>query len=143
MTPNPITVSPDATLEEVARRMLEHQIGAVPVVTSEGQLLGLIREEDFLLQERPIPFSALRAPQLFGHWNDPDRLEEFYAHARTLKAGDVAREPEITATEDMLLSDLAERMVARNVRHVPVVRDGKLVGIVTRHDILKAVAQLR
>ncbi len=142
MTPNPLTVGPEATLEEVARLMLEHQIGAVPVVASDGRLLGLIREEDFLMQERPIPFSAFRAPHLFGRWIDPEQLEHLYAEARQLKTGDIAREPEVTATEETPLSELAERMVAHNVRHVPVLRDGRLVGIVTRHDILKAVARL-
>lgn len=143
MAPSPVTVGPDATLEQVARLMLEHQIGAIPVVAPDGQLIGLIREEDFLIQERPIPFSAFQAPQLFGRWIDPERLEQLYAEARSLKAGDIAREPEITATEEMTLSDLAERMVERDVRHVPVLRDGRLVGIVTRHDILKAVARSR
>lgn len=140
MTPHPITVRPDATLEQVAKLMLDHQIGAVPVVDSEGRLLGLIREEDFLARERPIPFSAFRAPQLFGRWVTPERLEEIYAEARSLQAGEVAHPPEVTVTEETPLSELAERMVAANVRHVPVLRDGKLVGIVTRHDVLKAVA---
>ncbi|MCX2728316.1 universal stress protein [Thermomicrobium sp. 4228-Ro] len=143
MTPDPVTVGPDATLEQVAGLMLEHQIGAIPVVTPDGTLLGLIREEDFLMEERPIPFSAFQAPHLFGRWIDPERLEQLYAEARTLKAGDIAREPVITATEDTPLSELAERMVEHDVRHVPVVRDGRLVGIVTRHDILKAVARFR
>jgi nucleotide-binding universal stress UspA family protein/predicted transcriptional regulator len=143
MTPDPITVEPDTPLERVAQLMLAHNIGAVPVVAADGRLLGLIREEDFLMQERPIPFSAFQAPQLFGKWVSPEKLDELYAQARNLKAGEVAREPELTATEEMTLSELAERMVERNVRHVPVVRDGKLAGIVTRHDILKAVARYR
>jgi CBS domain-containing protein len=143
MTPDPITVEPDTPLERVAQLMLAHNIGAVPVVAADGRLLGLIREEDFLMQERPIPFSAFQAPQLFGKWVSPEKLDELYAQARNLKAGEVAREPELTATEEMTLSELAERMVERNVRHVPVVRDGKVVGIVTRHDILKAVARYR
>ncbi|MCS7051131.1 MAG: universal stress protein [Thermomicrobium sp.] len=140
MTANPITVDPDTTLEQVAKLMLEHQIGAVPVVDAEGRLLGLIREEDFLARERPIPFSALRAPQLFGRWIDAETIDRIYAEARRLKAGEVARTPEVTVTEDTTLGALAERMVAANVRHVPVLREGKLVGIVTRHDVLKAVA---
>lgn len=140
MTPNPITVGPDATLEQVARLMLEHQIGAVPVVDAEGRFLGLIREEDFLAQERPIPFSAYRAPQLFGHWVGPEGIERIYEQARKLKAAQVAKPPEVVVTEDTPLGELAERMVAASVRHVPVLREGQLVGIVTRHDVLKAVA---
>ncbi|GBD19739.1 Universal stress protein [bacterium HR28] len=140
MTPNPITVGPDTTLEQVARLMLEHQIGAVPVVDAEGRLLGLIREEDFLAQERPIPFSAFRAPQLFGHWVGPEGIERIYEEARKLTASQVAHPAEVTASEDTTLSELAQRMVEANVRHVPVLRDGKLVGIVTRHDVLKAIA---
>ncbi len=143
MTPNPIVVGPEATLERVAEVMLKHQIGALPVVDSDGRLLGLIREEDFLAQERLIPFSVLRAPHLFGRWVTPERLEEVYAEVRQLEAREVARPPEITASEDMTLGELAARMVAADVRHVPVVHEGKLVGIVTRHDILKAVARSR
>lgn len=141
MTSNPITVGPDATLDEVAQLMLQHQIGAIPVVDADGRLLGIIREEDFLAQERPIPFSAFRAPHLFGHWVGDRGLEEIYAEARRLTAGKVAHVPEVVVTEDTTLTQLAQLMTEHDVRHVPVVRDGKLVGIVTRHDVLKAVAQ--
>ncbi len=141
MTPNPVTVGPEATLEEVAQLMLKHQIGAIPVVDTEGHLIGLLREEDFLARERPIPFSAFRAPQLFGRWVSPEGIEQIYAEARQLKAVEVAQPPEVVVTEETSLGELAERMVAANVRHVPVVREGKLVGIVTRHDVLKAVAR--
>ena len=143
MTPDPVTVGPDATLEQVAQIMLDRQIGAVPVVDADGRLLGLIREEDFLAQEKPIPFAAFRAPQLFGHWLNAEGIERIYAEARTMKAGDVAQAPAVTVTEDTPLSRIAQLMVERDVRHIPVVRDGKLVGIVTRHDVLKAVARQR
>lgn len=136
-----ITVSPDDTLEHVARTMLEHGIGAVPVVDQDGRLLGIITEHDLMAHEHGVPFSVYRAPQLFGHWLPPEGLEEIYNLGRTIKAKEVMRSPVLTVSEDATVSEIAQLMLETGREHIPVVRDGQVVGIVTRHDLLKLMAR--
>lgn len=141
MTSPVITVSPEDTLEHVARTMLERGVSAVPVVEEDGRLVGIVCEEDFFAREHPIPFTAFRAPQLFGHWVPPEGLEEIYELGRTVKAKEIMRPPEVTVTEDTTVSEAARLMLETGREHLPVVRDGKVVGIVTRRDLLKLMAR--
>jgi CBS domain-containing protein len=141
MTSPAITVSPDDTLEHVARTMLEHGIGAVPVVDEAGQLLGIISEHDLMAQEQGLPFSVYRAPQLFGHWLPPEGLEEVYSLGRSLQARTVMRQPVVTVGEDATATQIAELMLETGRTHLPVVRDSRVVGMVTRHDLLKLLAR--
>lgn len=141
MTSPVVTVSPDETLEHVARTMLEHGIGAAPVVDQDGRLVGIITERDLMAQEQGVPFSVYRAPQLFGHWLPPEGLEEIYSLGRTIKAKEVMRSPVITVGEDATVSEIAQLMLEKEREHIPVVRDGQVVGMVTRHDLLKLLAR--
>ncbi len=68
MTAPVITVQEETSLEDVARVLLEHDIGGVPVVNRERLLTGIVRESDFAEEEAFVPFSVLRLPRLFGHW---------------------------------------------------------------------------
>jgi CBS domain-containing protein len=141
MTSPAITVSPDDTLEHVARTMLEHGIGAVPVVDEDGRLLGIISERDLMAQEQGLPFSVYRAPRLFGHWLPPEGLEEVYSLGRSLQARTVMRQPVVTVGEDATATQIAELMLETGRTHLPVVRDSRVVGMVTRHDLLKLLAR--
>lgn len=132
-----ITAHEEASLEEVAKLMLEHEIGAVPVVDDRGRLVGIITESDFTGKERGFPFSAYRAPQVFGEWLEPDGLERIYAVARTRKAKEIMSAPVVTAEEDEPVTAVVERMIHYDLHRIPVVRDGVPVGMVTRHDLLK------
>lgn len=68
MTQPALVVAETATLEEVARFRLEHRIGCVPVVNGKGKLSGIITESSFAAQEKSLPFSTFRAPQVLGQW---------------------------------------------------------------------------
>jgi len=140
MTSPAITVSPDDTLEHVARTMLEHGISAVPVVDADGRLLGIISEHDLMAQEQGLPFSVYRAPQLFGHWLPPEGLEELYRLGRSLEAKTVMRHPVVTVSEDATATQIAQLMIETGHTHVPVIRDGRVIGMITRHDLLKLLA---
>jgi len=84
-----ITVHEDATLEEVARTMLDHHVWGVPVVNDDGEITGIITKADFAAKEAGVPFSKFRAPQLFGKWIGGEQIEKLYQAARVLKASDV------------------------------------------------------
>lgn len=136
-----VVVREDTTLEEVARTMLEHRIGCVPVVDREGRLRGIITESDFIGRERGVPFSVYRAPNVFGEWVGKDDIGRIHEAARRRTAREIMTADVITTSEDQTVTELVVRMIQRNVHRLPVVRDGVPVGIVARHDILRLMAR--
>lgn len=137
MTPSPVTVTADATLEEAARRMLDANIGSVLVVDGEDRLIGIVTESDFCTREVGIPFSTFRAPQLLGRWIDQDDLERIYSEGRAIPVRDIMSSPVYTVPEEGTLADVLATMHGRRVEQIPVVREGRPIGIVARHDLLK------
>lgn len=138
MTANVITVRPDTTVEEIARLLLERHISAVPVVDAQGAVLGVVSEGDLL--RRPELASERRQPwwlRLVG--NAAERAEE-YLKTHGLHAEDVMTHPVVTVTEETPLGRIAELLEKRRIKRVPVVRDGRLVGIVSRANLLHALA---
>lgn len=139
MTNSPITVGPQATAEEIARLMVQHRIGCMPVVDSQGVLLGLITERELFLQERRVPFSTVIAHSLLGAWVDTDHLEECYAQLRCIRASELMERNVVTIAPGTPLGEAALLMVKLERNHLPVVENRKLIGILARHDLLRAL----
>ena len=135
-----VLVRESATLEEIARIMLEKRIGCVPVTNDRGQLSGIITESDFTAKERGIPFSTYRAPQILGQWMTKEGIERVYEAARTMTAREIMTARVLTVSEDQSVEEVVECMLRHHIHRVPVVRDRVPVGIVARHDILKLMA---
>ena len=136
-----ITVPEDATLEEVARIMLDHRFGSVPVVNEQGTMVGLITESDFAAKGKGVPFTTFEMPQVFGHWLGKSGVEQMYQKAREILARDTMTRDVITVVEDATIEDVLELMLRYDVNRLPVVRDKVLVGIVARYDLLKLMLQ--
>jgi CBS domain-containing protein len=137
MTQPALVVTEAATLEEVARLILDHRIGGVPVINGQGKLSGIITESSFAAREKGIPFSTFRAPQVFGEWMGDAGVELIYARARELTAGDIMLARVITVTEEQPVEDAITLMLRHDINRVPVVRDGVPVGMIARHDLLR------
>jgi CBS domain-containing protein len=137
MTREVIAVGPDETVEEVARLLLRHRIGSVPVVDEGRRVVGFVGEDDLFLKEKGIPFSLVKAPSLFSQWVSPDRLAEIYRQSRHHRASDVMTRHVVCADADEEVGRVAELMLERNLKKLPVVEDGRLVGVVSRADMLK------
>jgi CBS domain-containing protein len=136
-----VTVDENMLAADVARVMQEHDIGAVVVVDASGQLRGIVTESDFTGIGRCVPFSLAIAQVVFGaRAATIAELERIYAMARQLRARQIMSDKVQTAEESEEIGAVVQRMLARNLRHVPVVRNGKPVGMLARHDILKLVA---
>ena len=141
MTEPVVTVDENMLAADVARVMQEHDIGAVVVVDASGQLRGIVTESDFTGIGRSVPFSLAIAPVVFGaRAATIAELERIYAMARQLRARQIMSDKVQTAEESEEIGAVVQRMLACNLRHVPVVRNGKPVGMLARHDILKLVA---
>jgi CBS domain-containing protein len=141
MTRKVITVRPHASVAEVAAVLAEHEISAVPVCDENGKLLGMLSEGD-LMQ----PFGAaneIRRAWWLGMLADgTDLAPEFLDYIRVdrRQAQDLMTKDVVTATERTSLSEVADLMGKHRIKRVPILSDGKLVGIVSRADVVRALA---
>lgn len=141
MTRQVVTVSPDTSVPDVARLLLERRISAVPVVAADGRLLGIASEGD-LIRRPEIAGPRRRSwwlTLLSGSGDDPAE----YVKTHGGQVGDVMTRPVVTVTEDTPVGDIARLLEERRIKRVPVVRRGKLVGIVSRADLLRGLASIR
>src|SRR2546428_5188719 len=127
-------------LGEVAQLLAAHHISGVPVVDEREQVIGIVSEADLIDEEKrrtQIPRTAL-----FGFFPVPeDVMKDAYRRGMDLKARDVMTKRVYTVPEETRLPELAEMMLTRRVNRVPVVREGRLVGIVSRGDLVRALAE--
>jgi len=137
MTQPVVTVREDTTLAEVAGTMLAQHIGGVPVVNAQGKLSGIITVSDFTAKEHGIPFSTLRAPQVFGHWLGEEPLEQIYAMACQMTVRDIMSPHVMTVTEEQTVEEAVTLFLHYDIHRIPVVRDGVPVGMVSQHDLLR------
>jgi CBS domain-containing protein len=137
MSRNLVTVMPGHSIRHAARIMLEHRISGVPVVDA-GELVGMLTEGDLL---RRVEFGIPR-PKTAG-WvgaNSPEGAARDFVKSHSWKVGDVMSKSPATTTEDASLADVAAIMAARSIKRLPVLRDGVLVGLISRADLLQAIA---
>ncbi|BCW98023.1 MAG: CBS domain-containing protein [Armatimonadota bacterium] len=135
MTREVITVSADATLREVAEILTQAGISGAPVVDADGRLVGIISESDLLNEEKRR--EALPRTALYGAVPvSEEKLMRAYKGGMSLKAWDLMTRDVITADEDTPADEVCDLMITNRVNRIPVVRDGKPVGIITRSDLL-------
>ena len=139
MTTDVCTAAPDTTIGEVAQRLAGLRISAVPVVDLQGGVVGIVSESD-LLRRMELGTEVQR-----HFWaaltTSSDQLAKEFVRARARRAGDVMTTPVITVEDDAPLQDLADLFEENGIKRAPVVRDGKLVGIVSRADLVRALAR--
>ncbi len=139
MTTDVVTVRTSTPLKEVARLLLDRRISGVPVVDDAGAVLGVVSEADFLRKEAVEP-SHRRRPGL--RWLVHDRhADEDRQRVAAVSAGEAMTAPAITIEADRPLSEAARRMTEARIKRLPIVEDGRLVGILTRSDVVRAYAR--
>lgn len=136
MTTEPISVGPRATVAEIAGLLLERRISGVPVADADGRVLGVISEDD--LMRRPDVAGPRRRSWWLSLFSGGQDAEFVKTHSRF--AQDVMSVPAITVEEETSIAEIAELLEERRIKRVPVLRDGKLAGIVTRADLLRGLA---
>jgi len=137
MTREIVTVRPDTSVGEIAGLLLNHKISAVPVIDDDRHVVGIVSEGDLLGQS---PSGSPRAWWLQLFDEGAVCLEEI-STARHLKACDVMSKPVVTVVDQTPVDVLATLMRRRRLKRVPVLQEGKLVGIVSRIDLLEALMQ--
>jgi len=133
-----ITTTPHATIKSVAETFLRHHISAVPVVNANGKLAGIISEADLL--HRAEADTERRRSWWLRAFLGAEALANEYtkAHARTV--ADVMTKDVVTATPDTPLHEIAALLEKRSIKRVPIVENGQLVGIVSRANLVQAIA---
>lgn len=135
------TVDENSSLETAAQTMLLSHIGCLPVTNRLGQLVGIVTDSDFNEKERGVPFAVYRHPQWFEQWVTKTGVDKMYAEAEVR----IVKEIMSTAVSTVLATDTLERVVDRMLktghRRLPVMSEGTLVGIVSRHDLLKLMVK--
>jgi CBS domain-containing protein len=140
MTRNVITVLPDTSVLKAAHKMLENHVSGLPVVDTSGELVGIISESDFL-RRFEIGTQQKRRSWL-QYFISPEHSADDFVHERGRKVEDVMTRDLITVSEDTPLDELVRLMERTDIKRLPVLRENKLVGIVTRANLLQAVASM-
>jgi CBS domain-containing protein len=133
-----VTVKPSTTIREVAKLFLERQISAVPVVDQQGKLVGIVSEGD-LMHRAEIGTEQHRSWWLLMLM-EGQALAADYIKAHARKVEDVMTRNVVTAAPDTPLNEVARLLEKHAIKRVPIVRDGQLVGIVSRANLVQAVA---
>ena len=141
MTADVITVQESASVLEAIRLMLQHRISGLPVVDAAGTVVGMVTEGDFL--RRAELGTERHAPRWIEFLAGPGRLADQYVHAKGRKVSDVMTSKVHVVDEEASLNEIVDVMERRRVKRVPVLRRGKLVGIVTRANLLRALAGMQ
>lgn len=139
MTRDVVTARKGTSIEEAMRIMAENKISGLPVVDTDGSLVGIITESDVLLKGIHLP-SEMRgsSPGLFAL--KPDGIDEAYRRAQSECVEDAMTRKVIVYEEDSLVVDIARAMVEHAINRVPIVDGRRLVGIVSRRDVIRAMA---
>jgi len=142
MTTEVITVDPETTVQDLAKLLSERGISGVPVVESGGRLVGLVSEGD--LMHRAETGTERRVQRRRSWWLDSvgteEELARDYVKSHGRKVADIMTRDVISVAETADLADIAMLLETKRIKRVPVVRDGKLVGIVSRANLVRALA---
>jgi len=141
MVSNVITVGPDASIQDVADLLLRNRISAVPVVGADGEILGIVSEGDLL--NRPESETEHRRSWWLEALTSKETLAADYVKSHSRKVSDVMRRDVITAAPETPVAEVAALLEKHCIKRVPIVKDGRIVGIVSRANLLQGLASLK
>jgi CBS domain-containing protein len=135
-----ITVKEDATIEQIAKILIEHKISGVPVVNDEGGIVGIVTEGDLLLKE-----TGPRLPDFVNvlgaiiYYNGVERYREDFKKLMGGQAIEIMTNTVVTVSEDVDIDKVAKLMIKHGIKRIPVIKGDKIVGIISRADIIKTL----
>ena len=140
MTTGVVSTSPECPLSEVLQVMLERHISGLPVVNASGKLVGVITEGDCL--RRVETGTEIKRPLWREIFTGPEKLAQEYIRAHGRKVSEVMTPDPITVTEDTDVSEIIHLMEKSRIKRLPVMRGDAVVGIVSRANVIRALAGL-
>jgi CBS domain-containing protein len=140
MTRQVITVGPDSSIVDAANMMLQHHISGLPVVDTAGKLIGIVSEGDFIRR------AEIGTQRQRGRWLrflvGPGGIASDFVHEQGRRVQEIMTPDPITIMEDTTLREIVRTIERHHVKRLPVMRRDQLVGMVTRADLLQAIADL-
>jgi CBS domain-containing protein len=140
MTRSVVTVTPDTSIVDAANLMLQRHVSGLPVVDAAGKLVGIVSEGDFIRR------SEIGTQRKRGRWLSfilgPGKAASDFVQEHGRRVEEVMTKDPLTITEDTALAEIVDLMEKNNVKRLPVVRADRIVGIVSRANLLQAVAGL-
>jgi len=140
MTKDVVTATPDMEITQAARLLLENHFNGLPVVDDKGRLIGIICQDDLIVQQKKLPL-----PSLFTFFDGLIPLTSYRSLEKEVdkivasKVSQAMTSDPITIEPDTSLEDIATLMVSNNVHTLPVVEGGRLVGIIGKEDVLRTL----
>ena len=138
MTKEVVSVKRDSTIDEIAQVLIDNKVSGLPVLSDGGYLIGVVTEGDLLRREM-----SPRLPEFINilgaviYYHGVERYNEDFKKLLAQTASDIMTEDLITVKEDTDISEVARLMLNNNIKQIPVVDGSKLIGIVSRADIVK------
>lgn len=137
-----ITVEPELPVEKLAALLWEHRINGAPVVDAQGSLLGVVTESDLVDQKKrfhiPTIISILDSVIFLDR---AQKVEKEISKMTGATVGDICSRNPVTITEETLLDEIASIMAEQKIHTLPVLKDGALVGVVGKADIIRTLAR--
>jgi CBS domain-containing protein len=140
MTQYVTSVGPNDAVSRAVRIMLQNEISGLPVIDTFGRLVGMITEGDLL--RRAETATQRRRPRWIEFFVSPGRLADEYAHSHGRKVSEIMTVDPVSVEEATPLEEVVTLMEKRRIKRVPVMRGDKVVGIVSRANLLHALARL-
>lgn len=140
MTPTPVTIGRTETVESAVKLMEKHQISGLPVVDEQGLLVGILSEGDLLVREAPLQTPLYMT--LLGsiiYFESPMQFHQHMKKALGMLVQDIMTAHPATISPAVSLAHAAQLMLEKKVNRLPVVEGNRLVGILTRHDLVSAL----
>jgi CBS domain-containing protein len=140
MTRKVITIAPDASIHDAAKLMIDHHVSGLPVVDDAGKLIGIVTERDFL--RRQELGTEIKRPRWLEFLRGPGRQAMDFVREAGRKVHEIMTPNVYSVIPDAELPDIVEIMERHRIKRVPVVQGDNLVGIVSRHNFIAAIADV-
>jgi len=141
MTTSVVTATPDMTIQDAAKRLADNHISGMPVLDADGKMIGIVSAGD-LLHRAELGTGARRRPWWLDWLSSTRDLAAAYVKEHGHVVGDVMSDRVISISEDMPLKEVADILERRHIKRVPVLKDGELIGIVSRSNLIRALASV-
>ncbi len=140
MTRTVISAKPETSVAEMAKLMMDNRISGLPIIDKNGKLVGIVTEGDFL--RRTEIGTERKRPRWLDFFTGPGRLANEYVHSHGRKAAEIMTEEPVTITEETPLEEAVHLMEQHRIKRLPVLRGDAVVGIVSRANLLYALASI-
>lgn len=141
MTREVITVSPTTSVQELAKLLAAHGISGAPVVDGSGAILGVVTESDLIDQNKKVHIpTVVSILDSFFFLENPDKMEQEMRKIAGSTVADIYSSPARTVSPDTPVDEIATIMAEKGIHTLPVVENGRLLGIIGKKDIIRSIA---